>query len=268
MNKKIISSIIMFLILVFVFSIGGAIYNTFIYILSLLAMNEFISVKESKKDVPLLIRTICFISISFLTFSNISGDSLILSIDYRILSGIFLLFLIPSIIYHDRSLYSINDAFYLIGGVLFLGISYSLMIVIHNMDYNMLIYLILIATMTDMYSFITGNLIGRRKLLADISPCKTIEGMIGGIIFGTFVPVVFYLTVINTSFDVVIIGFITLFLSVLASIGDLCFSAIKRYFNKKDFSQLIPGHGGILDRFDSIIFVLFGFMFFVNIIGG
>ena len=59
-----------------------------------------------------------------------------------------------------------------------------------------------------------------------------------------------------------------MFLSVLGHLGDLCFSLIKRYFDKKDFSNLIPGHGGILDRFDSIIFILLGFMYFINIIGG
>ena len=55
---------------------------------------------------------------------------------------------------------------------------------------------------------------------------------------------------------------------MLGQIGDLCFSSIKRYFNKKDFSDLLPGHGGILDRCDSMIFIMLGFMFFINIIGG
>jgi phosphatidate cytidylyltransferase len=59
---------------------------------------------------------------------------------------------------------------------------------------------------------------------------------------------------------------VTLFLSVLGQLGDLTFSAIKRYFGKKDFSNIMPGHGGILDRLDSSIFVLLGFLFFTSII--
>ena len=63
-----------------------------------------------------------------------------------------------------------------------------------------------------------------------------------------------------------VIILMTLFLSILGQFGDLVFSSIKRYFGKKDFSNIMPGHGGILDRFDSIIFVLLGFMFFIPLI--
>lgn len=268
MGKKILSALIMLVLFISVFSIGGFVFDAFIYIIALIGMSEFINIKNSRKEVPLFIKFLSYISFTFLIFSNIRGDSLILSIDYRVLSGIFSLFLIPTIFYHDRSLYSVNDAFYMIGGVLFLGISFSLMIVIRNISLNIIIYLFLIGVFSDTYAFITGNLVGKKKLLSDVSPNKTIAGMIGGIIFGTFIPIMYYITVINSSFNIWILLVVTLFLSIFGSIGDLCFSAIKRYFGKKDFSKIIPGHGGILDRFDSIIFILLGFMFFVNIIGG
>ena len=90
--------------------------------------------------------------------------------------------------------------------------------------------------------------------------------MIGGTVFGVLIPTIFYYLFVNNVTPIYVITFITLFLSVLGQLGDLVFSAIKRYFSKKDFSNLIPGHGGILDRLDSIIFVVLGFMFFMTIL--
>ena len=93
-----------------------------------------------------------------------------------------------------------------------------------------------------------------------ISPKKTWEGMVGGTFFGVFIPAMFYISVVDPNVDVILITAITTFLSLLAQAGDLVFSSIKRYYDKKDFSNLIPGHGGILDRLDSLIFVLLGFV--------
>ena len=265
--KKTIIALILLVILVPILIVGGNLYNTTVYVIGLLGLNEFINIKNNKKEIPLFIKTISFITLSFLIFSN-SGEKFVFSMDYRVLAGIFALFLIPTVLYHDRKKYSVNDAFYLMGGVLFLGISFSLLLIIRNLSLNILIYLLLISMIADTYALITGKLIGKTVLSKEISPSKTIEGLIGGALFGTFVPVMFYITVINQNINIWLLISITLFLCILGQFGDLCFSAIKRYFGTKDFSNMIPGHGGILDRFDSIIFILLGFMFFINIIGG
>ena len=120
--------------------------------------------------------------------------------------------------------------------------------------------------MTDTYAYLIGRLIGKHKLLESISPNKTWEGMIAGTVIGTFIATTFYKVVINPEINIILITLVTLFLSILGQYGDLVFSAIKRYFGKKDFSNIMPGHGGILDRFDSIIFVVFGILFFISII--
>ena len=111
-----------------------------------------------------------------------------------------------------------------------------------------------------------GRLIGRRKLLEEISPNKTWEGMLSGTLLGTLLASVFYITVLNSQANIALIIFVTLFLSIIGQFGDLVFSAIKRYFGIKDFSNIMPGHGGILDRLDSIIFVMLGFIFFISIV--
>lgn len=266
MKQRTISAIVALIIVIPIIIIGGDIFNLAVYIIALLGLKELLDIKESKKEIPLFIKLISITFFTVIILSNFDSPILTLSMDYRIISGMFLAFLTPTVLYHDRDKYSINDAFYLIGGIFFLAISMVLLINIRQSSLSVLIYLILITTITDTFAYITGMLIGKHKLLESISPKKTWEGTIGGTIFGTFVSTVFYVTVINPDMNLIKIIAITLFLSIIGQFGDLVFSAIKRYFNKKDFSNIMPGHGGILDRLDSTIFVLLGFMFFITII--
>lgn len=264
MKQRIISALVALLIFIPVFMMGGTVYALAIYAIAMLGLREFLKIKSTKKELPIFIDVISYIILTLLVLFNINTSEFIYSIDFRIISGLFLVFLIPAVLYHNPRVYSINDAFYLIGGIFFLGASFSLLIIIRNMDMNLLIYLFLITVMTDTYAYITGYLIGKRKLLESISPKKTWEGMIGGTVIGVVISTVFFHTVCDPSTHLTIVILITTFLSILGQFGDLCFSAIKRYFNVKDFSNIMPGHGGILDRFDSIIFVLLGFVFFIS----
>ena len=140
------------------------------------------------------------------------------------------------------------------------------MILIRNTSILHLIYFLVITCFTDIFALITGKLIGRISLAKEISPNKTLEGFIGGAVMGTFGGVLYYLTVINSGIPFIQILIITLTLSLIGQFGDLIFSQIKRYYNKKDFSNLIPGHGGVLDLFDSLIFVVITAILFINII--
>lgn len=129
------------------------------------------------------------------------------------------------------------------------------------------IYLVFVgAWITDIGAYLSGRLLGRHKLLEKISPKKTIEGSLGGIILTTIAFVVcgfidIYLFKKEVNFAS--LAFAGFFASIIAQIGDLSLSVIKRTFGVKDFGSIIPGHGGVLDRFDSVIFVSpFLFIFF------
>lgn len=112
------------------------------------------------------------------------------------------------------------------------------------------------AWVCDTFAYFTGRFFGKHKLIPEISPKKTIEGSIGGIIFtvGAFA---LYTLIVNSFFGqslsylkVCIIGFV---LSIISQIGDLVASSVKRQYNLKDYGNLFPGHGGVLDRFDSVM---------------
>ena len=266
MKTRIISAIVALAILLPIINMGGLIFRVLIYVLSIMSIKELLDVKETKKELPAFIKFISYIIITLIVLYNTRTTDLILSLDYRTVAALFLSFLIPTVLYHDREKYSINDAFFLIGSIFFLGTSFSVINIIRNIDLNLLIYLLLITIFTDSFAYIIGSLIGKNKLLENVSPKKTIEGMISGSIMGTFVATMFYNTVIDSTLSLSTLILITLFLSIIGQFGDLVFSAIKRYFNKKDFSNIMPGHGGILDRLDSIIFVSLGFIFFISII--
>ena len=112
--------------------------------------------------------------------------------------------------------------------------------------------------MTDGGAYFTGKLIGKHKPFPNISPSKTTEGCIGGIVIGTLSLIIYGIAIEHFSsiedvnyLALVIYGIIG---SIICVFGDLAFSLVKREFNIKDFGQLLPGHGGVLDRFDSMIF--------------
>jgi phosphatidate cytidylyltransferase len=116
---------------------------------------------------------------------------------------------------------------------------------------------IVVTMLTDSGAYFIGVLMGKHKPFPKISPNKTVEGYIGGLVIGTagilaYGPIVHHFTGLAVSFHVLfILGLVG---AVITEAGDLAFSLLKRKLGIKDYGSLIPGHGGMLDRFDSMIF--------------
>ena len=111
---------------------------------------------------------------------------------------------------------------------------------------------------TDSFAYFCGRLFGKHKLIPAVSPKKTVEGAVGGAVFCALTAFLYGFIVqkafgVAPSYPVLIIG--GLIISVVSQIGDLVMSAIKRQYGVKDFGYMLPGHGGLLDRFDSSIAV-------------
>ena len=175
-----------------------------------------------------------------------------------------LLSLLGLSIFYDEDQYTATDALFLIGSVILLGTAFNAMILARVTSLYLFIYLLLIFIFTDTFAMFMGMLFGKHKLIPKVSPKKTIEGSVLGSIIGTTVAVVFYHFLVGrVTLGIVLV---TLILSILGQIGDLMFSKIKRENGIKDFSNLIPGHGGILDRLDSTIAIMLGFLLFYAIL--
>ena len=141
--------------------------------------------------------------------------------------------------------------------VFLIGILFNCFIRIRGLGEKVVIYCFLISSMTDTFAYLGGSLLGKHKLISHISPNKTVEGSITGSIMGTIIGSIYYYLVIG-NIEIYVIIVLSLGLTILSQMGDL----FKRYYKIKDYSNIIPGHGGVLDRLDSSLFVILGFLLY------
>lgn len=141
--------------------------------------------------------------------------------------------------------------------LLFIFLSYKM----YSSPPTLLIFILSICAFSDIGGYVIGKSIGGRKL-TKISPNKTISGSIGSFVFSLF-PLVIFALILETNMkfyleinSILILTFLSLFLSLVCQLGDLFISLLKRKTNLKDTGSILPGHGGLLDRIDGIIFVL------------
>ena len=266
MKIRIISAVFLLALFIPALILGGAFFRILMLLAAMLGLHELLSLRKTKKEFPIFMELFAYILVGFLTISNYQSKTLYHLMDYRMMAFMIFAFLTPMVFINDTKKYNLNDALFLIGSTLFIGLSFNLLILIRNFSLEYVLYLFIITTITDTFALLTGKYIGKYKLAEKISPKKTIEGLIGGTIMGTFAGTVYFHVAIDLALNIGIVIFVTMSLSLIGQLGDLVFSSIKRYYNKKDFSNLIPGHGGILDRLDSIIFVVLAFILFLTVI--
>lgn len=257
MKKRIISAVVALAIFIPLIALGGMWFRVAVSVLAVIGMNDFLDL-EGKDRRPKYVNVIFYALVLLLTYFDVKKEA------YYLLT---LLIPMLAVIYcNNNKKYNADDAFKLIGMAILIGTVFNKVVIIRNESIWVFIYLFLITTMTDTFAHLGGSLIGKHKLAPKISPNKTWEGAVIGGIFGTLCASTFYYIAIDSSVNVLGLLVITLFLSSLGQLGDLFFSAVKRNHGVKDFSNLMPGHGGVLDRLDSIIFVIIGYILLSGII--
>ena len=268
MKTRVISAIIAIAIVVPLFLLGGIPWAIGVAIVAALAYSEVVNLKGSHHPIPNEIKVLGFIGLEILTLSRFKVDFTEIGLPYAGIAVLFLALLIPAI-FDKKDKYNTSDALYLTSFIVLLSLFFGLLILIENSNKWLLLYLLLIATVTDSFAMIIGSLIGKHKLIPAVSPKKSVEGSIGGSLVGTIIACIYYFNVIvknPTTGNFILVVLVTLALTVLGQIGDLFFSKVKRENNIKDFSNIMPGHGGILDRLDSLSFIVLGYTIFVTVI--
>lgn len=255
--KRIISGLIGFPIVVLIFLLGNKyVIDIAVTILAVISVHEYTHCfKTSNKANP--ISWISYLSCALILAINIVQNEYILPI-----VGVYIPFVILALFLHiiitDLKT-TVLDVAVTCFGIIYLVLFYSFIPMVYGMENGKFFvwYTILSAWGTDIFAYAVGRRIGKHKF-SQISPNKSIEGCVAGTV-GAIILTLIYTVILNKCFNYninyIIISVIALVLSLVGQIGDFAASSIKRFTGVKDYSNLIPGHGGILDRFDSLLFI-------------
>lgn len=257
MKERIIGAVIIAIVVIPLLLLGGYPFIIGISLAAMFSYKEIIELKKAHKPLPLLIVVLGLVGLLVLLLSNLRGFDITYGLTYQRILFVILLFLVPTVFYKEED-YTVRDALYMIGTVFFIALAYNLFIILRNRGLNILLYLISVSMFTDIFALFGGMACGKHKMCPSISPKKTWEGAVVGLLVGTITGVIIYSCFVG-SFSIQLI-LLTMILSIFGQIGDLVFSKIKRENDIKDFSNILPGHGGILDRLDSVIFVMLAYV--------
>lgn len=252
MKQRIISAIVFGAIFLPVVIIGGMPVVLLAYLLASIALYELLKMRKlSIISVPGIISLLLlWIFLLPNQFQDLLTIIHFTKIEFALLA--VLLFLTYTVVTKNK--FTFDDVAFSILATLYVGIGFYYFIETREEGLIYIFFSLFIIWATDSGAYFIGRAVGKKKLWPEISPNKTIEGSVGGVFCALIVAILFLLfTNIEASFFQLLI--ITIILSVFGQIGDLVESALKRHYDVKDSGNIMPGHGGILDRFDSLLFV-------------
>src|SRR5574344_1103146 len=151
MKKRVISALVALAIVIPLVILGGNWFYFGVGVIGLIGFNEMITVREKEKKIPMLVKCVVLASFLILMLSSM-GNTYTFTIDYRLLTIVLFMTLLPLLIYSDNNVYNCEDAFYLLGAVFFLGISFNFIITIRNLDLCYLLYVLFNTISTDTFS--------------------------------------------------------------------------------------------------------------------
>ncbi|OIJ13131.1 phosphatidate cytidylyltransferase [Anaerobacillus alkalilacustris] len=254
MKERIITGVIAGLAFILLIIIGGLPFTLFIMLLASIAMIELLRMKHISPYSIMGILSLLFMWVLLVPnqwiepyIPHINRTELFLSF--------ILIFLAITVI--SKNSYTFDEVGFVIISSVYVGFGFHFLIETRLAELGLwlVFFILFLIWATDTGAYFFGRAIGKRKLWPDISPKKTIEGSIGGIGCALAVGLIFnwLVPIFDSLFTVLLISIVV---SIVGQLGDLVESALKRHYSVKDSGNILPGHGGILDRFDSLIFVM------------
>ena len=256
MRNRIIGAILVAVVCLPPLILGGTLMKVLLAAIALIASYEFTSIRHKSFNVLLFILLAAFIFVIQFFPQRSTGI---------ILTFLIVLFL-SGILFEDVTMDDISSTF-MMGVILAFALQSVLKIygdydytkIATSRNYLVLAYIAVASFGCDIAALFTGMLFGKHPLIPRVSPKKTVEGAIGGWLIGALAAFLFgyFFHIFDPNKTMLL--FYSLTLPLVAQLGDLSFSLIKRNYGVKDYGSLIPGHGGILDRIDSLLFCLIFF---------
>ncbi|HAP22501.1 MAG TPA: phosphatidate cytidylyltransferase [Lactobacillus sp.] len=253
MKQRVITAVIALIIFLPLLYLGGLPFDILVTLMGIVAMSEFLIMKKKLLvSFEAIVSFLLMLSILLPVFWSGFWTQDTLGGSFYLLALVMLVYTVIS-----KNRFSFDDAGVLLLGGLYAGLGFRFMMLARAESLWMMLYALLIVWITDSGAYLIGRKIGKNKLAPHISPNKTWEGSIGGslsavVIVGAYL--YFVQAAFPYSFSTMLLW--TLVFSVGGQLGDLIESAFKRHYGVKDSGKILPGHGGILDRFDSLLFVL------------
>lgn len=268
MLKRIITSIVALCVFIPVLVFSDTwLFPIAMSICATIGISEFLGCVHQRKNLFLTI-PLCAAAAFFplyFRFESASGHGYSVALTLGIgIAFLVALYIFGIAVFANKSL-PVNDAGLIFATSFYIIAAFTSIVYLRDFVANgAYIYLLtfICAWITDSFAYFTGRLLGKHKLIPAVSPKKTVEGAIGGVVFCVIAMVVFGLVIENffnadglIKANYLVLAISGVFISVVSQIGDLVMSVIKRLYGIKDYGKLFPGHGGILDRFDSVLAV-------------
>ncbi|MGJ9458890.1 phosphatidate cytidylyltransferase [Oceanobacillus sp. CF4.6] len=254
MKQRTITALLALIVLLPFVIMGGLPFTLLVYVIATIGLLELIKMRNLGKYV-----TPNILVLILLWLILIPSSSPILSTSwftkFEMIALITLLLLAYTVLVKNK--FTFDHVGFILLSAFYVGLGFFYLIETRDGTNALsnILYAFFIIWATDTGAYLFGRAYGKRKLWPTISPNKTVEGAIGGIVLACVVAVIFHWVTPFPHSYIIVIG-VTIVASIFGQVGDLVESALKRNYGVKDSGKLLPGHGGILDRFDSLLFVL------------